>query len=68
MNISIICIPYQIDITRWGVARGPQAFLDHGLTQLLEAKGHDVSNPIWIELPNSDLSRDSFTYMGIIAL
>ncbi|HWZ18441.1 MAG TPA: arginase family protein [Ktedonobacteraceae bacterium] len=67
MNISIICIPYQIDVTRWGVALGPQAFLDHGLIQLLQAKGHTVSNPTWIELPKSERTRDSITNLGNIA-
>src|SRR5215469_11649893 len=67
MHITIICIPYQIDVTRWGVARGPQAFLDHGLIYLLEAKGHTVSNPIWIELPKSERTRDSITNLGNIA-
>ena len=67
MNISIICIPYQIDVTRWGVANGPQAFLDHGLIQLLETKGHIISKPIWIELPRSERTRDSITNLGNIA-
>jgi arginase len=67
MNISIICIPYQIDVARWGVALGPQALLDRGLIQLLQAKGHSVSNPIWIELPKSERTRDSITNLGNIA-
>ncbi len=67
MHISIVCIPYQIDVTRWGVALGPRAFLDNGLIQLLEAKGHAVSNPIWIELPKSERTRDSITNLGNIA-
>ena len=67
MHITIICIPYQIDVTRWGCALGPQAFLDHGLIQLLEAKGHTVSNPTWIELPKSERTRDSITNLGNIA-
>ena len=67
MHINIICIPYQIDVTRWGVALGPQAFLDHGLIQLLEVKGHTVSNPIWIELPKTERTRDSITNLGNIA-
>src|SRR6516165_2696117 len=67
MHINIICIPYQIDVSRWGVALGPQAFLDHGLIQLLEAKGHTVSTPIWIELPKSERTRDSVTNLGRIA-
>ena len=67
MHITIICNPYQIDVTRWGCAAGPQAFLDHGLIQQLEAKGHTVSNPIWIELPKSERTRDSITNLGNIA-
>ena len=67
MHINIICVPYQIDVTRWGCAAGPQAFLDHGLVQLLEAKDHTVSNPIWIELPKSERTRDSVTNLGRIA-
>lgn len=67
MYISIICIPYQIDVTRWGVALGPQAFLDNGLIQLLEAEGHKVADPTWIELPKSERTRDSITNLGNIA-
>jgi arginase len=67
MHISIICIPYQIDVARWGVALGPQAFLDHGLIELLAAKGHTIPNPTWIELPKSERTRDSITNLGKIA-
>ena len=67
MHITIICIPYQIDVARWGCALGPQAFLDHDLLQQLEAKGHTVSNPIWIALPKSERTRDSVTNLGRIA-
>ena len=67
MHITTICIPYQIDVARWGCALGPQAFLDHGLLQQLQAKGHTISNPIWIELPKSERTRDSVTNLGRIA-
>ncbi|HKF38467.1 MAG TPA: arginase family protein [Ktedonobacteraceae bacterium] len=67
MHITIICIPYQVDVARWGCANGPQAFLDHGLIPLLEAKGHTVSQPIWIELPTAERTRDSVTNLGRIA-
>lgn len=67
MHITIICIPYQIDVARWGYALGPQAFLDHGLLQLLQAKRHTISNPVWIELPKSERTRDSVTNLGRIA-
>jgi len=67
MHITTICIPYQIDVARWGYALGPQAFLDHGLLQQLQAKGHTLSNPVWIELPKSERTRDSVTNLGRIA-
>ncbi|MBO0777907.1 MAG: arginase family protein [Ktedonobacteraceae bacterium] len=67
MDISLICVPYHIDIARWGCAQGPQAFLDHGLRQLLEARGHTVLEPVWIELPRSERTRDSVTNLGRIA-
>lgn len=67
MHITIVCVPYQVDITRWGCARGPQAFLDHGLRQLLEERGHIVAEPVWIELPGAERTRDSVTNLGLIA-
>ena len=67
MNITIICVPFQVDVARWGCANGPQAFLDHGLIHLLESKGHTVSQPIWIELPKAERTRDSVTNLGRIA-
>jgi len=67
MHITTICVPYQIDVARWGYALGPQAFLDHGLIQLLQAKGHRLLNPVWIELPKSERTRDSVTNLGHIA-
>src|SRR5437660_3797035 len=67
MYITIICVPYQIDITRWGCAQGPRAFLDHGLRQLLEQRGHTVPEPVWIELPRAERTRDTVTNLGNIA-
>jgi len=67
MHVTIICVPYQIDVSRWGCALGPQAFLDHGLIQRLEARGHTVSQTIWIELPKAARTRDSVTNLGRIA-
>ena len=67
MNITVICVPYQIDVTRWGCANGPQAFLDHGLMELLDEQGHGVSEPVWIELPKEERTRDSVTNLGRIA-
>lgn len=67
MHIAIVCVPYQVDVARWGCANGPQAFLDHGLIPLLEVKGHTISPPIWIELPKAERTRDSVTNLGRIA-
>lgn len=67
MHITIVCVPYQIDITRWGCAQGPQAFLDHGLRHLLETRGHTVAEPVWIELPRAERTRDSVTNLGRLA-
>lgn len=67
MNISIVCVPYQIDVARWGCANGPRAFLDAGLLRLLEERGHTVAEPVWIELPIMERTRDSVTNLGNIA-
>jgi arginase len=67
MRITIVCVPYQVDVTRWGSARGPQAFLDHGLKQRLEERGHRVASPVWMELPTSERTRDTVTNLGRIA-
>lgn len=67
MDITLVCVPYQGDVTRWGYALGPQAFLDRGLVKLLEERGHQVRPPIWIELPGGERTRDSVTNLGRIA-
>jgi arginase len=67
MNIAIICVPYQVDVARWGCANGPEAFLEHGLISLLKARGHIVFAPTWIELPKAERTRDSVTNLGRIA-
>jgi arginase len=67
MDISVICVPYQNDVARWGTANGPKAFLEHGLVGLIEQRGHHVREPQWIELPRSERTRDSITNLGRIA-
>ena len=67
MNISIICVPYQLDVARWGFALGPQTFLDAGLVTRLEAQGHHVSDPIWIALERDERTRDTVTNLGRLA-
>jgi arginase len=67
MEIAIVCVPYQIDMARWGYARGPQALLDAGLIEELRAHGHHVGEPVWIELPRAERTRDVVTNLGRIA-
>jgi arginase len=67
MEIGIVCVPFQTDMARWGMARGPQAILDAGLIARLRASGHTVTEPIWIEFPNSERTRDTVTNLGRIA-
>ncbi len=67
MEITVICVPYQMDMARWGYALGPQALLNYGLVQQLQARGHQVREPIWIELPKSERTRDTVTNLGRIA-
>ena len=54
-------------MARWGCALGPQAFVNGGLVQRLEASGHTVADPVWIELPREERTRDSVTNLGRIA-
>jgi len=68
MEIALVCVPYQIDMARWGYARGPQAILDAGLIDVLRARGHQVGGPIWIELPRAERTRDVVTNLGRIAM
>jgi arginase len=67
MRIAVVCVPYQMDVARWGYALGPQAFIEAGLLGELEAHGHQVSAPVWIELPRDERTRDSVTNLGRIA-
>jgi len=67
MEIGIVCVPFQTDMGRWGMARGPQAILDAGLIARLQASGHTVSDPVWIDFPNSERTRDTVTNLGRIA-
>lgn len=67
MDVTIVCVPFQMDVARWGYALGPQAFLHAGLAQRIEALGHRVHEPIWIDLPIAERTRDSVTNLGRIA-
>ena len=67
MEITIVCVPFQVDVARWGCALGPQAFLDAGIAEQIEARRHSIRNGVWIELPKSERTRDSVTNLGRIA-
>jgi arginase len=67
MHIALVGVPYSGDVARWGAANGPQAFLDAGLRQELERHGHSVSDPIWIDFPRAERTRDTVTNLGRIA-
>jgi arginase len=67
MDITLICVPYELDMARWGYARGPQALLNTGLVERLREGGHLVGDPIWIELPRGERTRDAVTNLGRIA-
>jgi len=67
LNISIICVPYQLDVARWAYALGPQAFLDHGLESVCHKLGHRIQNTTWIELPRAERTRDIVTNLAHIA-
>ena len=67
MDIAIICVPYQNDVARWGMARGPQAYLDAGLIDALQKAGHHPLEPVWVELKRSERTRDTVTNLGTLA-
>lgn len=67
MNISVICVPYQLDVARWAYALGPQAFLDHGLEDVCRKIGHTIRGTSWIELPRAERTRDIVTNLARIA-
>lgn len=66
-NITIVAVPYQLDVGRWGYALGPRAFLDHGLHELLESLGRSIAGEVWIELRRSERTRDSVSNLAAIA-
>lgn len=67
MEAGITCVPYQMDVARWGYALGPQALLDAGLAHRLERHGYASDRPEWVEMPHAQRTRDSVTNLGRIA-
>ena len=67
LSITLVAIPYQLDVGRWCYALGPRAFLDHGLREQVESLDYRVTGEVWIELPRSERSRDTVTNLAAIA-
>lgn len=66
-TITLICVPFQMDVGRWGYALGPQAFLEAGLITQLQSDQYHVCDPIWIDLPRNERTRDTITNLSRIA-
>ncbi len=64
MRIAVIAVPYNHDVAKWGYARGPDAFLDHGLVEALRARGHTVLDPVYAHLRRDQRTRDTVTNLG----
>jgi len=67
VQIAVVAVPFSTDVARWGAANGPQAFLDAGLIEEISARGHRVSDPVWIDFPREERTRDTVTNLGRIA-
>jgi arginase len=67
MDVTVIVVPYQLDVGRWCYALGPRAFLEAGLVAEIEAVGHTVTAIEEVELLGSERSRDSIVNLGRIA-
>ncbi|HQV70325.1 MAG TPA: arginase family protein [Thermoflexales bacterium] len=66
-TIAIVCVPYSVDVMRWGNSQGPKAFLNAGIAQALTAQGHTVSEPVWVEMAKGERGRDTITNLGNIS-
>jgi arginase len=67
VRIAVVLVPFSTDVGRWGSAKGPGAYLRGGLLEMLKARGHDVAEPVIVELPNAERTRDTVTNLGRIA-
>src|SRR5690349_10991311 len=67
MDVTVVSVPYQLDVGRWGYALGPQALIDAGIARELEQCGHKLHKTVTIELPRQERKRDSVTNLAAIA-
>lgn len=68
MEIAIVSVPFEHDIARWGTARGPEAYLQHGLVERLQEAGHHVEAPRIVSLSRGERTRDAVANLGRIAM
>jgi arginase len=66
LNIALVTVPYDHDVARWGCATGPQALLDAGIVDRLDALGHTVVSQVHVELTRTERTRDMITNLGTI--
>lgn len=66
MNVTLVSVPYDHDVARWGCATGPQAMLDAGLEDHLRNLGHDVTGRAEITLLREERTRDMVTNLARI--
>lgn len=67
MNVTLISVPYQLDVGRWCYALGPQAFIEAGIAGELEQCGHEMKKSVTVEMPRSERTRDTVTNLAAIA-
>lgn len=54
MKLRIVTVPYRYDERNDGLGLGPQALLDHGLVEALQAAGVEVPEVVTAELTDSE--------------
>lgn len=54
MRIAIIGVPYDLDQRMQGMGAAPEVLLHAGLVERLQAAGHDVADPVLVEIDDSD--------------
>lgn len=68
MAITIVCVPYQLDMAVWGYAQGPLAWLEAGVTETLVQLGHRLRpRTVWIDLARAERTTDTVVNLSRIA-
>ena len=66
MRITIVTVPYDHDVARWGCATGPHVLVAAGVEDHIRALGHEVARHVGVELPSDLRTRDMVTNLGRI--